>query len=72
MLNLGPRPTFGDTVVGIEAHMFDTTGDWYGAWVRIDFIARLRDTRKFESADALVEQLRRDEREARRALDPIH
>lgn len=68
MLNLGPRPTFGDPAVGIEAHLFDTTGDWYGAWVRIDFIARLRDTQKFASAEALTEQLRRDEDAARRAL----
>jgi riboflavin kinase/FMN adenylyltransferase len=68
MLNLGPRPTFGDPSVGIEAHLFDTSGDWYGAWVRVDFIARLRDTQKFASAAALVEQLRRDEDDARRVL----
>jgi riboflavin kinase/FMN adenylyltransferase len=71
MLNLGPRPTFGDDTSGIEAHLFDASGDWYGAWVRVDFIARLRDTRKFESAEALVEQLRRDERDARLALSPM-
>jgi riboflavin kinase / FMN adenylyltransferase len=68
MLNLGPRPTFGDPSAGIEAHLFDTSGDWYGAWVRVDFIARLRDTQKFASAAALVEQLRRDEDDARRVL----
>ena len=68
MLNLGPRPTFGDPSVGIEAHLFDASGDWYGAWVRVDFIARLRDTQKFASPAALVEQLRRDEDDARRVL----
>jgi riboflavin kinase/FMN adenylyltransferase len=68
MLNLGPRPTFGDPSVGIEAHLFDTSGDWYGSWVRVDFIARLRDTQKFADATALIEQLRRDEDEARRVL----
>jgi riboflavin kinase / FMN adenylyltransferase len=68
MLNLGPRPTFGDDAIGIEAHLFDTSGDWYGAWVRVDFIARLRDTQKFESAAALIEQLQHDEQAARRAL----
>jgi riboflavin kinase/FMN adenylyltransferase len=71
MLNLGARPTFGDDTIGIEAHLFDASGDWYGAWVRVDFIARLRDTRKFESVEALVEQLRRDERDARLALSPM-
>lgn len=68
MLNLGPRPTFGDYSFGIEAHLFDGAGDWYGAWVRIDFIARLRDTLKFESPGALAEQLRRDEDAARSVL----
>ena len=68
MLNLGPRPTFGDPSAGIEAHLFDASGDWYGAWVRVDFITRLRDTQKFANAAALVEQLRRDEDDARRAL----
>jgi riboflavin kinase/FMN adenylyltransferase len=68
MLNLGPRPTFGDESVGIEAHLFDTSGDWYGAWVRVDFIARLRDTQKFATPSALVEQLQRDEVGARQAL----
>jgi len=68
MLNLGPRPTFGDESVGLEAHLFDTSGDWYGAWVRVDFIARLRDTQKFETPAALVAQLQRDEVAARQAL----
>lgn len=68
MLNLGPRPTFGEAGVGIEAHLFDASGDFYGAWVRVDFIARLRDTRRFEDAAALRLQLEQDERDARRAL----
>jgi len=68
MLNLGPRPTFGDFAVHIEAHLFDGSGDWYDAWVRVDFVARLRDTLKFESPNALAEQLRRDEHAAREAL----
>jgi len=72
MLNLGPRPTFGDSAVSIEAHLFDAAGDWYGAWVRVDFIARIRDTVRFESPQALIEQLRRDEHAARHALGPTH
>lgn len=68
MMNLGPRPTFGDQSVVLEAHLFDAATELYGARVRVDFIARLRDTQKFPSADALVEQLRRDEGAARAAL----
>jgi riboflavin kinase/FMN adenylyltransferase len=68
MMNLGPRPTFGDSVTSLETHLFDTAGEFYGANVRVDFVARLRETRKFASADHLVKQLRQDERDARSAL----
>lgn len=68
MLNLGPRPTFGDARVGIEAHLFDAAGDWYGAHVRIEFVERLRDVRRFDGPEALVAQLRQDETDARSAL----
>lgn len=68
MMNLGPRPTFGDSATSLEAHLFDTSGDLYGAHVRIDFVKRLRETRKFGSAEQLSKQLRDDEREARDAL----
>jgi len=68
MMNLGPRPTFGDSATSIEVHLFDTAGEFYGAHVRIDFVARLRETRKFASAEHLAKQLRHDEREARNAL----
>ena len=68
MMNLGPRPTFGDSATSLEAHLFDTTGDFYGAHVRIDLVARLRETRKFASAEQLSKQLAQDERDARNAL----
>ncbi|HJP61016.1 MAG TPA: bifunctional riboflavin kinase/FAD synthetase [Gemmatimonadaceae bacterium] len=68
MMNLGPRPTFGDTATSLEVHLFDTSADRYGEYVRIDFVARLRETRKFASAEQLTKQLAHDEREARNAL----
>lgn len=68
MMNLGPRPTFGDSATSLEAHLFDTTSNFYGSYVRIDFVARLRETRKFGSAEQLTAQLRNDERDARSAL----
>ena len=68
MMNLGPRPTFGDTATSLEVHLFDTRGDLYGEYVRIDFVSRLRETRKFASAEQLTKQLTHDEREARNAL----
>ncbi|NCW45457.1 MAG: hypothetical protein EBV77_08285 [Gemmatimonadaceae bacterium] len=68
MLNLGPRPTVGDQQRRIEAHVFDARGDWYGAAVRLDFVARLRGTRPFPGLDALKAQLGDDETKARLAL----
>ena len=68
MMNLGPRPTFGDPATSLEVHLYDTRGDFYGAYVRIDFVRRLRETRKFASAEQLSKQLAHDERDARSAL----
>ena len=71
MMNLGPRPTFGDRGVSLEAHLFDVERDWYGRSARLEFIARLRDTVRFGDVDALVRQLRADEVAARAALTRV-
>lgn len=68
MMNLGPRPTFDEQESRIEAHLFDVAEDFYGMHVRLDFVARLRETRRFESPDALRAQLVRDDAAARAAL----
>jgi riboflavin kinase/FMN adenylyltransferase len=68
MLNLGPRPTFGDAESVVEAHLFDVNLDLYGARLRVDFVARLRDTQKFSGVDALTAQLERDAINAKRVL----
>lgn len=68
MLNFGARPTFDVREVALEAHLFDTQAELYGAPVRLEFVARLRDVRRFESPDALKAQLATDERAARDAL----
>jgi riboflavin kinase / FMN adenylyltransferase len=71
MMNLGPRPTFGDSSLSVEAHLFDADGYWYGAYVRVEFVERLRDTMRFPGVEALVAQLRRDEADARRVLGAV-
>jgi riboflavin kinase/FMN adenylyltransferase len=68
MMNLGPRPTFGDERISLEVHAFDASGDWYGGRVRVEFVARLRDTMKFTGPEELVAQLHRDAEHARSAL----
>lgn len=68
MLNLGPRPTFGDAGRRIETHVFDASQNWYGAPVRLDFVRYLRGTRPFPGIEALRAQLADDEQQARDAL----
>ena len=64
--NVGVRPQF---VTGrgelIEAFLIDWSGDLYGDRIRVEFLRRLRGERRFESVDALVEQMHRDVDEAR-------
>lgn len=68
MMNLGPRPTFGDQALGLEVHLFETAGDLYGSRVRVEFVAWLRATQRFDGPEALVAQLTRDAAAARVAL----
>ena len=68
MMNLGPRPTFGDMERSIEAHLFDADEDFYGMRVRVDFVAFLRETRRFPSAAELIQQLEKDRESALLAL----
>jgi riboflavin kinase/FMN adenylyltransferase len=49
----------------IEAFLLDFDGDIYGQPLRLEFLKRLRGEKRFESVDALVEQMRRDVDEAR-------
>ena len=71
MMNLGPRPTFGDLDQSLEVHLFDASGDWYDSCVRVEFVRHMRNTVKFDSPEALVAQLRADERAARAALTQV-
>lgn len=68
MLNQGPRPTVGEAARTVEAHLFDFEGDLYGHMIRVTWVERLRDIRRFESLDALRSQLARDRDGALAAL----
>jgi len=65
--SIGVRPTFvtGRGVL-IEAHLLGFEGDLYGRELRLVFLERLRGEKRFDSADALVEQMRADVESARR------
>jgi riboflavin kinase / FMN adenylyltransferase len=65
--NVGLRPTFGDTTqTMIEAYVLGFHGDLYGRQVRLGFVQRLRDERKFDDVDALRAQIEADVRRAER------
>lgn len=66
--SLGTRPTVGGVVPLLEAHVFDFDGDLYGRELEVEFVAKLRDEARFESLEALVEQMHRDAQHARRML----
>jgi riboflavin kinase / FMN adenylyltransferase len=67
LTNVGVRPTFGDTMKPIiEAYVLGFDGDLYGRPVRLGFVQRLRDERKFEDVDALRAQMEADRRRAER------
>ncbi|MBX3133134.1 MAG: bifunctional riboflavin kinase/FAD synthetase [Gemmatimonadaceae bacterium] len=71
MMNLGPRPTFGDPISALEVHCFEMNGELYGSRVRVDLLARLRETQKFDGPDALRAQLAKDESQARAVLATV-
>jgi riboflavin kinase/FMN adenylyltransferase len=70
--NVGMRPTFDDvTRTTIEVHVLGFERDLYGQRVRVGFIQRLRDERRFPDVDALKAQIDADVRRARRLFDRL-
>jgi riboflavin kinase/FMN adenylyltransferase len=69
LVSVGVRPTFHDDGrVLVEAYLLDWDGDLYDASLTVELDARLREERRFASVQALVEQMRADEAEARRLI----
>jgi len=64
MMNIGTNPTVDGTSQSIEVHFFDFNQNLYGKKLKIEFLKRLRDERKFDSLQALQSQLKIDENEA--------
>jgi riboflavin kinase/FMN adenylyltransferase len=59
--NVGLRPTFADALEpSVETYVMNWVGDLYGDVVRVRFLYRLRDERKFNSIDELTRQITRD------------
>ncbi len=71
MMNIGTRPTFDGRNRTLEVNIFDFDGDLYGQTVRISFLFRLREERKFESPEALVAQLQKDKEQVLYILNKV-
>lgn len=67
--NIGTRPTVDGAEARLEVFVLDFDGDLYGQLATVEFLADIRDERRFESLDALVEQIGADVAEARQLLD---
>ena len=69
-VSIGVRPTF-ETGRGelIEAYLIDFDGDLYGNTLRLDFLARLRGERRFDTPQALIEQMRHDVERTREIVE---
>jgi riboflavin kinase/FMN adenylyltransferase len=71
VVNIGRRPTFNVEGSTIEVYLLDFTGELYGQKLRIYFVDRLRDERKFASVEALVATIEMDVVRARQILQTI-
>jgi riboflavin kinase/FMN adenylyltransferase len=66
--SFGTRPTVNGVEPLLEAHLFDFDGDLYGQHIEVEFVSKLRDEVKYDSLEALTEQMQRDAADARRIL----
>lgn len=67
-VNIGVRPTVNGEHLSVEAHLLNFDRDIYDEWLRLEFVDRIRDERKFPGLDALKAQIARDVETARRIL----
>jgi len=69
--NIGTRPTFEESVPTLETHILAPVGDLYGRTIRVAFIQRIRDERRFEDIDALRAQIDADRQRAERLFSRL-
>lgn len=63
--NVGKKPTLNEREERLEVHLFDFDGDVYGQHLTIEPVAKIRDEKKFNGKDELIEQISRDIEKAR-------
>jgi riboflavin kinase/FMN adenylyltransferase len=64
--NIGYNPTFGDNALSIETHLLDFSGNLVGRIIRLNFLQRLRDEKRFNDIHELSNQIAQDIHQARK------
>ncbi|MGD9105530.1 MAG: bifunctional riboflavin kinase/FAD synthetase [Desulfobacterales bacterium] len=66
--NIGYSPTFGDHLFSVEVHILDFNENIYDRKIRVNFIQRIRDEKKFSNISELSDQIKKDIVKARKIL----
>ncbi|MBI4049912.1 MAG: riboflavin kinase [Candidatus Doudnabacteria bacterium] len=66
LIFVGAAETFGERERRIEAHLLDFDGDLYGQEIEVELKQKIRESRKFETQEELVAQMKKDEQVARK------
>ena len=69
--NIGVNPTFGGGPRTIESYIFDFSGDLYGRSVKLFFVKKIREEKKFPAPEILVEQMKKDVLSAQEILSQV-
>lgn len=73
IINIGYRPTFdAGEKLSLETHLFDFSRDIYGAEIRVHFIRKIRDEKKFGGVAELIKQIDSDVLQAQHILEKIN
>ena len=67
-ISLGPNPTFDEGGLKLEVFLLDFEGDLYGQLIEVEFLARLRDVARYDSVDALLDQMKQDVAKTRQII----
>jgi len=70
--NVGRKPSVGEHKANIEVHIFGFSADIYGQRVQIELLSKLRDEKRFDSVDALAEQIQQDNLAAQAFVAELH
>jgi len=63
LLNIGVNPTFNSHKLSIEANIFNFNDSIYDEKITVEIIKRLRDEKRFEDIESLVQQIQKDKEE---------